>query len=304
MAELKLYVKKDIAGAGMMFGHRNVGRGNPVYIVAEIGINHNGSLATALELIDIAAESGCDAVKFQKRSPDHCVPANQRDVCRETPWGTMTYLQYRHMMEFGSEAYDIIDNHCRKKQIAWFASCWDKPSVNFMKRYDPVCYKIASACLTDDELLRHIRLQSKPVVLSTGMSTMEEIRKAVSILDQNKLLIVHTTSSYVDNPAELNLSMIHTLRNEFGCETGYSGHEEGIIPTIATISMGVCYVERHITLDRCMWGSDHAVSLDPGALKKMVKHIRLIEKALGDGIKRVYDSEKKNLMKLRNRPPL
>lgn len=283
-----------------MIGRKSVGHGHPIYITAEIGINHNGSLETALALVDIAGRAGCDAVKFQKRSPDHCVPLHQRHVQRDTPWGRMTYLQYRHRMEFGRDEFDIIDKYCRDRDIDWFASCWDKESVDFIRHYDPICYKVASACLTDADLLNHIRRQQKPVILSTGMSTMEEIRKAVSKLDRDRLLVVHTTSNYHGDPAELNLSMIHTLKQEFGCDVGYSGHEEGTIATVATVSLGACYVERHITLDRCMWGSDHAISLEPHELAKMVKDIRLVEKALGDGIKRVYESERATLAKLRN----
>lgn len=283
-----------------MIGRRKVGEGQPVYIVAEIGINHNGSLNTALALIDVAVEAGCDAVKFQKRSPEHCVPERQRDVIRDTPWGTMTYLEYRHRIELGAKDYDMIDSHCQKRSIAWFASCWDKASVDFMNQYHPPCFKVASACLTDSGLLRHTQSQGKPVILSTGMSTMDEIRKAVSLFDPDKLLIVHTTSDYKGNPEELNLSMIHTLKNEFGATIGYSGHEEGIVPTIASVAMGVCYVERHITLDRGIWGSDHGISIEPKALSTMVCNIRMIEKALGDGVKRVYDSERRSLEKLRN----
>ncbi|WP_319409710.1 N-acetylneuraminate synthase family protein [uncultured Desulfosarcina sp.] len=271
-----------------------------MYIVAEVGINHNGSLDTALDLIDIAVEAGCDAVKFQKRSPEHCVPERQRDVIRDTPWGTMTYLEYRHRIELGAKDYDRIESHCQKRRIAWFASCWDKASVDFMNQYHLPCFKVASACLTDDDLLKYIHVQGKPVILSTGMSTMDEIRKAVSVFDPKKLLIVHTTSDYKGNPEELNLSMIHTLKNEFGGAIGYSGHEAGTLPTIASVAMGACYVERHITLDRGMWGSDHAISLEPKDLAQMVRDIRLIEQAMGDGVKRVYDSEKISLAKLRN----
>jgi N-acetylneuraminate synthase len=295
------YARKEGIGLSeIAIGRRKVGDGHPVYIVAEVGINHNGSLDTALALIDHAAQAGCDAVKFQKRSPDHCVPELQRDVIRYTPWGTMSYLQYRHRMEFDAGDFDIIDNHCRKKGITWFASCWDEPSVDFISRYQPPCYKIASACLTDDGLLKHTRLQRKPVILSTGMSTMVEIIKAVSVFDPENLLIVHTTSNYAGNPEELNLSMIYTLKNEFGGVIGYSGHEEGIAPTIASVALGACYVERHITLDRDMWGSDHAISLEPEALAQMVRDIRLVERAMGDGVKRVYESEKASLAKLRN----
>ena len=285
----------------MMIGEKCLGHGYPVYIVAEIGINHNGSLKTALSLIDVAVQAGCDAVKFQKRSPNHCVPFHQRQVLRETPWGRMSYLQYRHRMEFGCNEYDAIDEYCRKCGIEWFASCWDQPSVDFMSQYNPDCFKVASACLTDHDLLTYIRRQQKPVILSTGMSTMEEICKAVSILDGADLLIVHTTSNYRGNPEELNLSMIHTLKREFGCNVGYSGHEKGTIATIATVPLGACYIERHITLDRCMWGSDHGISLEPIKLTKMVEDIRLLEKAMGDGVKHVYESERATLKKLRNR---
>ena len=301
MAELKPYSLKDQSEqSAITIGDCKVGKGHPVYIVAEVGINHNGSLETALALVDCAVKAGCDAVKFQKRSPDHCVPERHRNVRRDTPWGTMTYLQYRHRMEFGSEEYDIIDSYCRKKGITWFASCWDQTSVDFIKRYNPPCYKIASACLTDEDLLRHTQLNGTPVILSTGMSTMDEIRQAVSILNRKKLLLVHTTSSYTSNPEELNLSVINTLKNEFRCITGYSGHEEGIAPTIAAVSIGARYIERHITLDRGMWGSDHAISLEPDQLNKMVCDIRIIERAIGDGVKRVYESEKLVLAKLRN----
>ena len=302
MAEIKPYgqIEKPDIRPEIEIGRRKVGEGHPVFIVAEVGINHNGSLETALALIDHAVDAGCDAVKFQKRSPDHCVPASQRDVIRDTPWGSMTYLDYRHRIELGAQDYDMIDRHCQKRNIVWFASCWDKASVNFMNQYGPPCFKVASACLTDSDLLIHTQSQGKPIILSTGMSTMDMIRKAVSLFDPKKLLIVHTTSDYKGNPEELNLSMIHTLKNEFGGAIGYSGHEEGMIPTIASVAMGACYVERHITLDRGMWGSDHAISLEPDELKQMVREIRLIEKAMGDGVKRVYDSEKASLAKLRN----
>lgn len=295
-----LVSKTDRPPSGIKVGRRRVGRGQPVYIAAEIGINHNGSLKTALTLIDIAVDAGCDAVKFQKRFPDHCVPKMQQQVCRETPWGKMTYLQYRHRMEFDANAYDTIDRHCKKRGIDWFASCWDMASVDFMQRYQPPCYKIASACLTDEKLLKYIKAYAKPIILSTGMSTMEEISRAISFLSRENLLVVHTTSNYIGNPEELNLSMLTTLKRKFDCPTGYSGHEKGIITTIATVSMGACYVERHITLNHSMWGSDHAISLEPEELTKMVRDIRLLEKAMGDGVKRVYESEKTILAKLRN----
>lgn len=289
----------EIGCTDIHIGCQKLGRGHPVYIVAEIGINHNGSLENTLALVDAAAEAGCNAVKFQKRSPDHCVPEQERCVPRDTPWGRMSYLEYRRRMEFGTDEYASIDRHCKRRGIDWFASCWDVISVDFIEEFHPKCYKIASACLTDHRLLRNIQEKGTPVILSTGMSTMEEIKAAVSILDRENLLVVHTTSNYNGDPEELNLSMIHTLRNEFGCNVGYSGHENGIVPTIATTAMGVCYVERHITLDRNMWGSDQSISLEPDELKKMIRYIRLVERALGDGVKKVYDSEKRMRAKLR-----
>ena len=300
MADHKPYANsgEDI-NTDLTINGRCVGQGHPIYIVAEIGINHNGSLDTALALIDIAVDAGCDAVKFQKRSPQHCVPPEQQGVMRETPWGAMSYIDYRYRMEFNETDFDAIDRHCRQRGIDWFASCWDRASVDFIARFHPECYKIASACLTDSDLLDCIRRQQKTVILSTGMSTMEEIAAAVSRLDRARLLLVHTTSNYDGNPEELNLSMIRTLAREFGCQVGYSGHENGITPTVATVPMGVCYIERHITLDQRMWGSDHAISLEPKDLRKLIQDIRLVEKALGDGIKRVYDSEKITLAKLR-----
>jgi N-acetylneuraminate synthase len=212
----------------------------------------------------------------------------------------MSYLQYRHRVEFGPHDYDAIDRHCRRVGMNWFASCWDEASVDFINAYHPPCFKIASACLTDASLLTYTQSQGLPVILSTGMSTMDEIRGAVSLLDPDKLLIVHTTSSYAGNPEELNLSMINTLKKEFGGAIGYSGHEDGIVPTVASVALGACYVERHITLDRTMWGSDHAVSIEPVVLSQMVRDIRLVEQAMGDGVKRVYQSEMLVRAKLRN----
>jgi N-acetylneuraminate synthase len=281
------------------FGHREIGDGCPVFIIAEIGINHNGDLNIVKELIDNAIDSGCDAVKFQKRTPDLCVPPNQQKIIRKTPWGTMTYLQYRKRVEFGYEEYAAIDRYCRDKGIIWFASCWDEPSVDFMEKFNPSFYKIASACLTDDDLLRYINERDRLMILSTGMSTMEEICHAVSILDKDRLLIAHTTSSYIFRPEELNLRTIQTLCKMFDCPIGYSGHEEGIATTLAAVTLGASFVERHITLDRSMWGSDQRISLEPPHLKRLVKEARIIERALGDGVKRLYDSEKLAMVKLR-----
>ena len=280
-------------------GNHSVGEGHPVFIIAEIGINHNGDLNVAKKLIDAAVLAGCDAVKFQKRTPELCVPDEQRDLKRETPWGIMTYLEYRHRVEFGQDEYIEIDRYCREKRITWFASCWDEPSVDFVEQFDPVCYKIASASVTDNGLLHYINSKNRPAILSTGMSTMEEIRNAVSILDRNPLLIAHCTSTYPCKPEELNLKMIHSLQKEFACPVGYSGHEVGLQTTTAAVVLGACFIERHITLDRSMWGSDQAASVEPWGFMRLVRDIRVIEKALGDGMKRIYDSEKAILQKLR-----
>jgi len=280
-------------------GGRPVGDGYPVYIIAEIGINHNGDVNIAKKLIDAAFLAGCDAVKFQKRTPELCVPEEQRDVMRETPWGLMSYLEYRHRIEFGQKEYAEIDRYCKEKGIAWFASCWDVPSVDFILQFSPVCYKIASALLTDDRLLQYINSKERPMILSTGMSTIEQIRHAVSLLDQDRLIIAHSTSSYPCNTEELNLRMIQTLRQEFDCPIGYSGHEVGLQTTYAAVMLGACSVERHITLDRAMWGSDQAASVEPGGFIRLVRDIRIVEQALGDGVKRVYQSEKSILQRLR-----
>lgn len=280
-------------------GDKEVGPGKPVYVIGEIGLNHNGDMSICKKLIDVASFCGCDAVKFQKRTPELCVPPDQRDKMRETPWGTMTYLEYRHRVELGRDQYTEIDRYCREKGLHWFASCWDEPSIDFIEAYAPVAYKVASASLTDGGLLRHLRATGRPIILSTGMSTMQEIRHAVSLLDRDKLIILHATSTYPCSPSELNLRMIHTLRDEFGVPIGYSGHETGLQSTIAAVTLGACVVERHITLDRAMWGSDHAASVEPEGLRRLVRDIRVVEQALGDGVKQVYASEIPVKQKLR-----
>ncbi|MDY6834947.1 MAG: N-acetylneuraminate synthase family protein [Chloroflexota bacterium] len=276
-----------------------VGEGCPVYVIAEIGINHNGEVGIAKKLVDAAVLAGCDAVKFQKRTPELCVPPEQRDVVKETPWGFMSYLEYRHRIEWSSREYAEIDTYCREKGITWFASCWDEPSVDFIEGFDPVCYKIPSACLNDSGLLKYINSKGRLVILSTGMSTMEEISRAVTLLDQERLLITHSTSSYPCKPEELNLRAIPRLQQMFECPIGYSGHEVGLQTTYAAVVIGACLVERHITLDRAMWGSDQAASVEPSGFMRLVRDIRTIECALGDGVKRVYESELMNLQRLR-----
>ena len=280
-------------------GDRLVGDGHPVYVVAEIGINHNGDLEHAKRLIDAAMLAGVDAVKFQKRTPELCVPPEQRDKMRETPWGYITYMDYRYKVEFGEAEYESIDQYCGERNLQWFVSVWDEPSVDFMEPYDPVCYKVPSASLTDHELLRKVKSTGKPMLISTGMSTMEQIEAAVEVIGTENLLINHATSTYPCEPEELNLHAINTLRDKFPVPIGYSGHEVGLIPSVVAVSLGACSIERHITLDRANWGSDQAASVEPGGIQRLVKYIRVTEQALGDGVKRVYESELESLEKLR-----
>jgi len=276
-----------------------VGPGEPAYIVAEIGINHNGDVEIAKELMRVAREAGVDAVKFQKRTPELCVPPEQRSLMRETPWGYITYLEYRHKVEFGYDEYREIDRYSREIGLPWFASVWDEPSVDFLEQFNPICYKIPSAGLTDHKLLAHARAPGRPVILSTGMSTMEQIEESVKLLGEDNLIITHTTSTYPCDPEELNLRMIQTLNARFTCPIGYSGHEVGLVPSVVAVALGAVLVERHITLDRAMWGNDQAASVEPGGLERLVKYIRVTEQALGDGVKKVYDSELPSLRKLR-----
>lgn len=280
-------------------GDQLVGRGQPVYVIAEIGINHNGSLDTALELIGVAKWAGCDAVKFQKRTPELCVPDSQKGQPKETPWGVMTYLDYRHRVELTVQDYEQIDTRCRELGIHWFASCWDEPSVEFIEAFDPPAYKIASASLTDDALIAATAETERPIILSTGMSTLQEIDHAVGRLPQGRSIICHSTSTYPCDVSELNLRAIPMLAERYGIPIGYSGHETGLPTTIAAVALGAVLVERHITLDRSMWGSDQAASLGPGGFQRLVRHIRATKQALGDGVKRVYASEIAPKQKLR-----
>lgn len=281
-------------------GGRFVGDGQPTYIIAEIGINHNGEMDIAKQLIDAAVKAGCDAVKFQKRTPEICVPRDQWDKERDTPWGRMTYIDYKKRIEFEAPEFAIIDAYCKEKGMDWFASCWDEPSVDFMEQFSPVMYKMASASLTDLPLLRKVRATGRPLMLSTGMSTQDEIQIAAKAVGTENLMIAHSTSAYPCDPAELNLRMIHTLKEQFpGVPIGYSGHETGLATTLAAVAMGATFVERHFTLDRAMWGTDHAASVEPDGMARLVRNIRDIEKAMGDGVKRVYDSEVEPRKRLR-----
>lgn len=277
-----------------------IGDNLPVFVIAEIGINHNGSLDIAKKMIDGALFAGADAVKFQKRTPELCVPADQWQIQRDTPWGKMSYIDYKRKMEFNMKQYFQLDLYCREKNIIWFASCWDVPSVDFLEQFEPPVYKISSACITDLELLEKVKSTNKPVMISTGMSTMEEIDTAVNALNRSSLLIAHSTSAYPCKPKELNLRMIQTLKDKYpDIPIGYSGHEVGLATTYAAVALGACFVERHITLDRAMWGTDQAASVEILGMYKLVHDIKDIEQSLGDGIKKVYESEISSLNKLR-----
>ena len=286
--------------ARVRIGDKWIGAGSPVFVIAEIGINHNGSLEIAKRLIDGAVLAGVDAVKFQKRTPERCVPRDQWIIERDTPWGRLTYIEYRRRIEFGPREYAEIDRHCRERGILWFASCWDEESVDFMESFQPPCYKVASASLTDTPLLRRMRATGRPLILSTGMSTTEEIAAAVEAIGRKDLVIAHATSSYPCPPEHLNLNMITTLKAQYpDCPIGYSGHEVGLAPTWAAVTLGATFVERHITLDRAMWGSDQAGSVEIGGLLRLVANIRDIERSLGDGVKRIYEGELAARKKLR-----
>jgi len=280
-------------------GNRFVGPGHPCYVIAEIGINHNGDLDIAKQLIKMSAEAGCDAVKFQKRTPELCVPLDQRNVLRETPWGQMTYMDYRYKVEFDEKQYKELADYAQTFSLDLFASPWDVESVDFMVKMNHPVIKIPSASITDVELLEKIASTKLPVIMSTGMSTMTQIDKAVSILNKESLLIAHSTSAYPCDPQELNLRMIPVLQDRFQVPIGYSGHETGLQTTVAAVTLGACFVERHVTLDRAMWGSDQSASVEPQGLVRLVRDIRTVEMALGDGIKKVYESEKKPMSRLR-----
>jgi sialic acid synthase SpsE len=284
--------------------NKKIGAGQPCYIIAEIGINHNGSLEIAKKLIDEAVAAKADAVKFQKRTPEICVPKNQWNTIRDTPWGMMTYIDYKRKTEFGYDEYCEIDRYCREREIDWFVSTWDVEAVDFMQQFETPLYKLASASLTDTALIERILYTGRPLMLSTGMSTMTEIETAMRFInrfDENyPLMVAHSTSAYPCKPEELNLKMIEILRGLFpNVPIGYSGHETGLATTVAAVAMGANFVERHFTLDRAMWGSDHAASVEPGGFQRLVKDIRDVETAAGDGVKKVYESELAPMKRLR-----
>ncbi|MEC7641750.1 MAG: N-acetylneuraminate synthase family protein [Nitrospinota bacterium] len=284
----------------VLIGESKVGDGHPSFFIAEIGINHNGSLDIAKQLIDVAKEAGCDAVKFQKRTVDVVYTPEELARPRENPFGT-TNGDLKRGLEFGEKEYSEIDRYCKEKKIQWMASCWDEESVDFINQFAPPCYKIASASLTDDALLQHHRKYGKPIILSTGMSTMEQIEHAVEVLGTDDLIILHSTSTYPSKTEELNLQMIKPLQSKFPVPIGYSGHEVGLAPTYAATVLGATVLERHITMDRAMWGSDQAASVEPQGLRRLMQDIRDWKIMQGDGIKKVYDSEIPIIEKLRRK---
>ena len=283
----------------MYLKEKKIGTDCPVYIIGEIGINHNGDIKLQ-KIKDSAVNAGCDAVKFQKRNPDICVPDHQKSIMRETPWGYISYLDYKYKVEFGKKEYDIIDDYCKKKNIHWFVSCWDNDSVDFILDYDTPCIKVASASITDYELLNYIKSTNLPVIISSGMSTIDEVKNSVKIFSSHDLALLHSVSTYPAKIEELNLNVIRTYYDLFpNTSIGYSGHEVGLSTSYAAVALGAKIIERHITLDRSMWGTDQGASIEPQGLIKLVKNIRVIENSLGDGKKVVTNSEKSIRKKLR-----
>jgi N-acetylneuraminate synthase len=283
----------------VQIGEKVIGGDQPVYVIAEIGLNHNGDLAIAKKLIDVAADAGAQAVKFQKRTPDISTPEHMKNTPRETPWGTMTYLEYRYRVEFGKDEYGQIAEYSKSKGLDWFASPWDEEAVGFLEDMGVTTHKVASASVTDLGMLRKLKETGKPIILSTGMSTIEQIDTAVEILGTEHLVILHATSTYPLPAEEANLRTIHTLSERYGVPVGYSGHEPGLQISLAAVAIGAKAVERHITLDRTMWGSDHSASLEPRGFSSLIRDIRIIETAMGDGVKRIYPGELAPLSKLR-----
>ena len=289
----------------IQIGDKTITEDGPIFFVAEIGINHNGSVDTAKRMIDLASECRADAVKFQKRTPELCVPEYEKNKKKETPWGEITYLEYKNRIEFNEAQYLELKEYSERKGLIFFASAWDIPSLRFLEKIGVPCHKISSAKLTDKELLLEMKKTQKPIILSTGMSTEREINKAVEILDDTPLIILHCCSIYPAEEDELNLTYISTLKKNFPQHiVGYSGHEKGISESLAATMLGAKVVERHITIDRTMWGTDHAASLEQPGLRRLVRDLKLIPLWLGDGSKRITDKEEAIKAKLRNKDTL
>ncbi len=291
-----------MANQSIKINNHIIGNGNPVFMIAEIGINHNGSLDIAKKLMDAAFACNWHCVKFQKRSPDLCVPEDQKNILRDTPWGKISYLEYKHKIEFNRPEYSYIDKYCKEKPLYWTTSVWDIPSLEFILNYDVPFIKIPSAKLVEHELLKLASQSGKPVILSTGMSTIEEVDQAVEILEKHSngdYVLMHTNSAYPSQIEELNLRVIDYLRDRYKCIVGYSGHEYGLEPSVIAVSLGAKVIERHITLDHKMWGSDHAASLEVHAMDMLHKRIKEIKHVLGGGVKTVTETEKVSRKKLR-----
>ena len=270
------------------------------YFIAEIGINHNGDMKTAMKLIEAAKLAGCNAVKFQKRTPEICVPKNQWQVVRDTPWGKMTYIKYKKKIEFNLSQYKKLKKYADKLNIDFVVSCWDQEAVNFMQKIKTPFYKIASACITDIGLLKLLKKTNKPLIMSTGMSTEAQINKCAKLLGEKNLCIMHCTSSYPSRTDELNLNYIKKLKNKYTKSViGYSGHETNLSSTIAAVVLGAKIIERHITLDRSMWGTDQKSSIEPLGLARLIRDIKIVTDSMGDGIKKIYKTEKPMIEKLR-----
>ena len=285
----------------IVVGDRRIGPGHPIFFIGEIGINHNGSLELARQIIEMAAFCGVDAVKFQKRTPELSVPEQVKDRIRETPWGEMTYLEYKRRIEFGRDEYDEIDRLCREKGLLWTASPWDLPSLEFIEGYNVPFHKVPSALLTHRELLERLAGLGKPVFLSTGMSTQEEVARAMEVLDGCPVVLLHCNSSYPALDSELNLDYILRLRELYPDNlVGYSGHEQGISPSLVAATLGAMVIERHITTDRALWGTDQGASIDFSGLRRLVRDLKKLPLWRGDGVKRVYGSEALVRDKLRN----
>jgi N-acetylneuraminate synthase len=279
-------------------GNKKLGEGYPCYVIAEVGINPPGDIDLAKRLISVAAAAGCDAVKFQKRTVDIVYTAAELATPRPNPFGD-TNGDLKRGLEFGEEDYEEIAKFCKSLKIPWLVSPWDEVAVDFMENFDTPVYKIASASLTDDALLKYVRKTGKPIIASTGMSTYAEIDHAIDVLGKENLILMHTTSTYPAKYEQLNLKAIPSMIERYGIPVGYSGHETGIPTTVAAAVLGACCVERHITMDRAMWGSDQSASLEPNGISRLVRDIRLVEQSMGDGIKRVYDEEVPVMKKLR-----
>jgi N-acetylneuraminate synthase len=282
----------------VQIGNKQLGPGQPCYIIAEVGINHNGDIDLAKRLISVAVAAGCDAVKFQKRTVEVVYTEKELATPRPNPFGE-TNGDLKRGLEFHEEDYAEIASFCKQLKIDWFVSPWDEASVDFIQMYNPPCYKIASASLTDDHLLKHVRSTGKPIIASTGMSTYAEIDHAVEVLGKDNLILMHTTSTYPAKYEQLNLKAIPSMIERYGIPVGYSGHETGIPTSVVAAALGACCVERHITMDRAMWGSDQAASLEPNGISRLVRDIRLVEQSMGDGVKRVYEEEIPVMKKLR-----